>query len=157
MLSVTREPFPHPLGSRSEAYLGSLHKPHQNRECLQTSDPPCTPSFRESACSLGEKFSEYFADKIDRSEYKVLMNKTVLCLPLGGKQSPKTASISSFPRRRTPHHPLNDGVCFPLLCIWAGFVTSFARNSVSTHVQFWSKFEKTAFYSHFIQLEILAP
>ena len=79
------------------------------------------------------------------SEYKVLVNKTVLCFPLGGKQSSKTASISSFPGRRTPHDPLRDGVYFPLLCIWAGFVTSFARNSVSTHVQFWSSFEKNSF------------
>ena len=44
MPSITREPFPHPLGSRSEAYLGSQHKLHQNRERLQTSHPPCTLS-----------------------------------------------------------------------------------------------------------------
>lgn len=71
MRSVTREPLPHPLGSRSEAYLGSLHKPHQNGECLQTSDPHCNLSFRGSTCSLGEKFSECFADKIDQIQTRL--------------------------------------------------------------------------------------
>lgn len=71
MPSVTREPLPHPLGSRSEADLGSLHKPHQNRECLQTSGPHGHPSSRGSACSLGEKFSECFADKIDQMQTRL--------------------------------------------------------------------------------------
>jgi len=56
------------LGSRSEAYLGSPHKPHQNPECLQTGNPHRIPFFRGSTCSLVEKFSECLADKIDQMQ-----------------------------------------------------------------------------------------
>lgn len=56
------------LGSRSEAYLGSPHKPHQNPECLQTGSLRRIPFFRGSTCSLVEKFSECLADKIDQMQ-----------------------------------------------------------------------------------------
>lgn len=63
-----RSRFPAPLGSRSEAYLGSPYKPHQNPECLQTGKPHRIPFFRGSTCSLGEKFSKCLADKIDQMQ-----------------------------------------------------------------------------------------
>lgn len=62
------EPLPRPLGLRSDAYLGSPHKPHQNSECLQTGNVHHIPFFRGSTCSLGEKFSECLADKIDQMQ-----------------------------------------------------------------------------------------
>lgn len=73
---------------------------------------------------------------------------------LGGKQSPKMASINSC--RRMPCHPLRDGLYCPLPFIWAGLVTGFARNFVFTIVQFWSSFEKAASYSHFSPFKCLA-
>lgn len=68
MRSLAEELLPRLLGSPSEAYLGSPHKPHQNPECLQTGSPHRIPFFRGSTCSLGEKFSECLADKIDQMQ-----------------------------------------------------------------------------------------
>lgn len=71
MRSSPEEPCPHPLGSRSEAYRGSLHKPHQNRGRPPAGDPHCIPRLRGSTCSSGEKFSECFADKIDQMQARL--------------------------------------------------------------------------------------
>ncbi|XP_032609272.1 uncharacterized protein LOC116809530 [Hylobates moloch] len=71
MRSSLEEPCPHPLGSRSEAYRGSLHKPHQNRGRPPVGDPHCTPRLRGSTCTSGEKFSECFAHKIDQMQARL--------------------------------------------------------------------------------------
>lgn len=68
MRSSPEEPCSHRLGSPSEAYRGSPHKPHQNRGRPPAGDPHCIPRFRGSTCSSGKKFSECFADKIDQMQ-----------------------------------------------------------------------------------------
>lgn len=70
MRSVTREPPPHPLGSPSEAYLGSLHKPQQSRDVFKQAAHTAVPP-PEGQHALGGECSGCFADKTDQMQTRL--------------------------------------------------------------------------------------
>lgn len=97
-----RGAFPPPLGSRSEAYLGSLHKPHQNRECLQTGDPHSFPPSEGQHVLWGRNFLNILQIKLIRCRPDCQLPRSACHMWRPGKQRlPRvtTTMVQSEPLR----------------------------------------------------------